>query len=113
MTLPFQGLTALVTGASGGIGAASARALADSGADLALTDLCFTDLGRGVIDHAKSLGRRVVIEELDITDQSAVERFVARAAESLGGIDGFVSSAVYSDREPFTTANMAGFHKTV
>ncbi len=31
----------------------------------------------------------------------------------LGGLDIFVSSAVYSDREPFTTADMAGFRRTI
>ena len=46
-------------------------------------------------------------------DQPAVERMVSDAVAMLGRIDVFVSSAVYSDREPFHTADMAGFRKTI
>src|SRR5262249_54874831 len=46
-------------------------------------------------------------------DQAAVESMVADVAKQYGKLDLFVSSAVFSDREPFTTADMAGFRKTL
>src|SRR5262245_61522067 len=99
MRLRVQGLTVRTTGGADAVGAASAASPAAAGASVAVTDLCSTALGKRVIDHATSLGRRVVADEFDVTDHPAVERFVDSAAESLGGIYGYVSSAVYSDRE--------------
>jgi glucose 1-dehydrogenase len=112
-TAPLAGKVALVTGASGGIGSACVRAIADAGADIAATDLRFTDLGETALGHARHLGRRVVAQPCDIADQSACEGFVHKAVAAFGGIDLHVASAVYSDREPFTTADMAGFRKTI
>ena len=112
-TAPLAGKVALVTGASGGIGAASIRALADAGADIAAADLRFTDLGETALAHARQLGRHVINQSFDIADQAAGETFVTKAVAELGGMDLHVASAVYSDREPFTTADMAGFRKTI
>ncbi len=48
-----------------------------------------------------------------MTDQPAVEAMVERIAKELGRLDVFVSSAVYSDREFFYKADMAGFRRTI
>jgi glucose 1-dehydrogenase len=112
-TAPFAGKIALVTGASGGIGSACVRALASAGADIAAADVRFTELGESALTHARQLGRSIYSRPFDIADQSACEAFVNKAVESLGGIDLHVASAVYSDREPFTTADMTGFRKTI
>ena len=110
--LPLSGKVALVTGAGGGIGRATAVALARAGADVALNDLRFPPEG-GVVAEVAAAGRRVLPLPADVSDQSAVEAMVARIAAELGRLDIFVSSAVYSDREPFTTADMAGFRRTI
>lgn len=113
MSLPLAGKVAVVTGASGGIGAASVRALADAGADIAACDLEFSDLGQSTLDHVRKMGRRVCINEFDISIAPESERFVDQVCHQLGRIDLHVAAAVYSDREPFTTADMNGFHKTI
>jgi glucose 1-dehydrogenase len=46
-------------------------------------------------------------------DPAAVEAMVAETVRQLGRVDVFVSSAVYSDREPFLTADMKGFRQTL
>ncbi len=61
----------------------------------------------------QKLGRKALLLQADVSDQGAVEGMTKKTVEELGRIDIFVSSAVYSDREPFTTANMAGFRKTI
>jgi glucose 1-dehydrogenase len=61
----------------------------------------------------RALGRKALLLRIDVTDQAAVEEMVMRTVAEFGGLDIFISSAVYSDREPFTTANMAGFRKTI
>ncbi len=111
--MPLTGKVALVTGASGGIGSACVRALADAGADIAAGDLHFTPLGDTALNHARQQGRRVFSQAFDIADQLPCVSFVGQAASTLGGIDLHVAAAVYSDREPFTTADMTGFRKTI
>ncbi|HEX4591370.1 MAG TPA: SDR family oxidoreductase, partial [Gemmataceae bacterium] len=111
-TLPLAGKVALVTGAAGGIGRAAAIAVAAAGADVAVNDLRFPPEG-GVVADVKGHGRRAFAMPADVSDQSAVDAMVDRVVAELGRLDIFVSSAVYSDREPFTTANMAGFRKTI
>jgi glucose 1-dehydrogenase len=111
-SLPFAGKVALVSGAAGGIGRATALALARAGADVAVNDLRFPPEG-GVVAEIVAAGRRALMLAVDVSDQSAVEAMVARTVAELGRLDLFVSSAVYSDREPFTTADMAGFRRTI
>jgi glucose 1-dehydrogenase len=48
-----------------------------------------------------------------VAEQSQVEASVTAAVRSLGRLDILVTAAVYSDRETFTTADMAGFRQTI
>jgi 3-hydroxy acid dehydrogenase / malonic semialdehyde reductase len=86
----LEGKTAIVTGASSGIGAATARALADNGARVA-----------GGARRADQLETDVALE-LDVTDPSSCERFVEQAVADLGGLDILVNNAGLGlGREPF------------
>jgi 3-hydroxy acid dehydrogenase / malonic semialdehyde reductase len=86
----LEGKTAIVTGASSGIGAATAHALADAGAKVA-----------GGARHVEQLETEVALE-LDVTDAASCERFVAEAVSELGGLDILVNNAGLGlGREPF------------
>lgn len=110
---PFAGQVAFVTGASSGIGRAAAEALATAGADVALNYYSLDEAAEEAADRIRRLGRKALLYRVDVSDQSAVEAMVDDIARQLGRLDVFVSSAVYSDREPFTTADMAGFRRTI
>lgn len=111
--MQFEDRRALVTGASRGIGQACALELVRQGANVAVNYNRNRDGAEEVAREAESLGRRVLVLQADVSDQSAVETMVSRAVEEFGGLDLFVSNAVYSDREPFVEADMDGFRRTI
>jgi NAD(P)-dependent dehydrogenase (short-subunit alcohol dehydrogenase family) len=80
----LAGRRALVTGASSGIGAATAQLLAREGADVAL--LARGELGLlRVAEWAKREGARAVVAPVDVGDRDALEAAVADAVDALGG----------------------------
>ncbi len=110
----LAGQKALVTGASRGIGRGIAIGLAQAGADVAInykgSDPKEAD---ETATEVRKTGRRAIICAADVSDYDAVERMVERAAFEFGRLDIAVGSAAYSDREPFTEADLAGFRRTV
>jgi 3-oxoacyl-[acyl-carrier protein] reductase len=85
----LTGMTALVTGASGGIGSAIARALAAQGARVALSGTREEAL-RAV---AGGIGGDPVVLPADLGDAQAVDALVPRAVEALGKLDILVNNA--------------------
>ncbi|MFI7065905.1 SDR family NAD(P)-dependent oxidoreductase [Kribbella sp. NPDC050124] len=98
----LTGKKALVTGGSRGIGAATAIALAERGADVALTYNSSPDAATKVVKEIEALGRRAYALPVDAADASAVADGVAQAAERLGGLDILVSNAGVGAIGPMT-----------
>src|SRR3954465_5847830 len=79
----LTGRKALVTGATGGIGGAIARALHQQGATVAISGT-----RRAALDElASGLGERVAIVEADLANKDAVEALVPAAEAAMGGLD--------------------------
>ena len=89
----LAGRRALVTGGSRGIGAAIAIALADKGADVAITYQNSADRAAGVVHEIEAKGRKAVAIRADSADPAAVKRSVDEAAAALGGLDILVNNA--------------------
>lgn len=89
----FEGRVALVTGASRGIGTATAIKLASEGADVAVHYVRSAKPAEAVCEEIRSLGRRAVAVQADIADRSAVDGMVAQATSVLGPIELLVNNA--------------------
>jgi NADP-dependent 3-hydroxy acid dehydrogenase YdfG len=92
MSRRLDGTVAFVTGASSGIGAASARALADEGAAVAMLARRRDRLDELAAEIDKAGGRALVIEA-DATDEAQVRAAVDRTAVALGRLDVVVANA--------------------
>ncbi|MBX4862592.1 SDR family oxidoreductase [Rhizobium sophorae] len=89
----LAGKRALVTGGSRGIGAAIALALADKGADVAITYERSADRAAEVVRAIEGKGRKALAIQADSADPAAVKRSVDEAAQALGGLDILVNNA--------------------
>lgn len=89
----LNGKRALVTGGSRGIGAAIAKALAENGADVAITYERSAGPAALVVKTIEGEGQRGIAIQADSADPEAIKRAVAETVEGLGGLDILVNSA--------------------
>jgi NAD(P)-dependent dehydrogenase (short-subunit alcohol dehydrogenase family) len=95
----LTGQVAIVTGTSRGLGQYFARALAKAGADLVWTSRRRESLHEFETE-IRSLGRRSVALELDVRNQSSIERMVKEAEAAFGQIHILVNNAGCNVRKP-------------
>jgi 3-oxoacyl-[acyl-carrier protein] reductase len=84
---------ALVTGASRGIGAGIAIALAQAGASVAVNFRERTDAAKTVCNEIRAMGRNVIMIQADVSVSTDVKRMVKEVEHFLGGIDILVNNA--------------------
>lgn len=108
----LEGKTALVTGASYGIGFAIACAFAAAGAKIV-----FNDINRELVEKGLASYREKGITAsgyvCDVTDEDAVNSFVKRVEEEVGEIDILVNNAGIIKRIPMTEMTAEDFRKVV
>ena len=113
MSFDLTGKTALVTGASRGIGRAVALGLARAGADVALSARDEGLLSE-VRDEVEALGRKAVVLPADVTDAEACVRLAGDAISALGSLDVLVNNAGGSSyMGAFTDLRFSGWEKTM
>jgi NAD(P)-dependent dehydrogenase (short-subunit alcohol dehydrogenase family) len=90
---------ALVTGASRGIGAATARTLAQSGHDVAINYARDAAAAEGVAADVRALGCRALVVRADVADEAAVQAMFDAVDQGLGRITALVNNAGIVDQK--------------
>ena len=98
---PLRGRTALVTGAARRLGRASALALAQAGADVAITYLESAREARETVVDLSGMGVRAFAFRCDVTDEASVRATMKDAGTELGRIDILVNNAANYETAEF------------
>jgi len=104
----LDGKVALVTGASRGIGRATALGLADAGADVVIASRTAADLD-AVVEEVAARGRRAVPVAMDVMELDRLGSLVDTATEQLGGLDILVNNAGGSFPKPLLDTSARSF----
>jgi 3-oxoacyl-[acyl-carrier protein] reductase len=105
MTKKLTGKVALVTGGSRGIGAASARALADEGANVAISYVASADKAEAVVAELKAKGVQARAFKADQASSAEVNRLVQDVAKHFGRLDILVNNAAVAVSAAVDDAN--------
>src|SRR6058998_3321512 len=92
MNLPFENKVALVTGAGSGLGLATAKAFAESGAAVVLADWNETS-ARAAADELVAQGHKALAVVCDVSDDGQVEAMVAQTVATFGRLDAAYNNA--------------------
>ena len=113
MDLELQGKNALVTGGERGIGREVCLALAREGVNIAYCDIQTGQGPESTQEQLRGLGRKVLAQNVDVSDEAAVVAFVQAAIGELGAIHIFVSNAGIIEWEPITRITLESWNRVL
>lgn len=108
----IEGKTVIITGASSGIGEATAKRLASQGARVVLGARREEKLAK-IVRDIEDDGGDAVYQKLDVTVESENEAIVDRAKEAFGGVDAIFLNAGIMPTAPLSAMKTDEWHKTV
>jgi 3-oxoacyl-(acyl-carrier-protein) reductase len=111
--MKLKGRTALVTGASRGIGRAIALALADEGADVAINYVSNEPAAVDVAEHISKMGRRAVLARADVSDYPDTFRMAQDVLRQFEHLDILVNNAGVTSDKTFVKMDHAAWRKVL
>jgi 3-oxoacyl-[acyl-carrier protein] reductase len=111
MTRKLEGQVAVVTGASKGIGAAIAKALADEGAAVVVNYSSSKQGADRVVEQIAARGGKAIAMQGDVSKQAHVERLFSETKKAFGRLDILVNNAGVYEFAPLEGVTEALFHK--
>jgi 3-oxoacyl-[acyl-carrier protein] reductase len=111
MSQKLTGKVAVVTGASKGIGAAIAKALASEGAAVAVNYSSSKADGDKVVKEIGALGGKAVAVQADMSKRADIERLFAEAKKAFGRLDILVNNAGIYEFDSLENVTEENFHK--
>jgi glucose 1-dehydrogenase len=110
---PLKGQKALVTGASSGIGAGVAVALARAGADVLVNYASSLPGAQKVVDEIAALGRKAIAVKADVSQEADVKAMFGEMIEAFGTIDILVNNAGLQQDAAFVDMTAAQWNKVI
>jgi 3-oxoacyl-(acyl-carrier-protein) reductase len=111
--MQLTGRTALVTGASRGIGRAIALSLAEEGSDVAVNYLSRKDLATDVVDQIRKMGRRAILVQADVADYAESDRMARETLEAFGHLDILINNAGINSDHAFVKMDLESWRKVL
>jgi 3-oxoacyl-[acyl-carrier protein] reductase len=110
MNIDLTGKLAVVTGASGELGRVILRTLASCGADVVIHYHRGADKAAKLLEEVRAMGRRAMMIQADVGDETSVRAMQAKIVSELGDADIIVNNAVISsDWRPVLEQNIADY----
>jgi 3-oxoacyl-[acyl-carrier protein] reductase len=111
--MQLQGRTALVTGASRGIGRAIALALAQEGADVAVNYVSSEATAKQVADEIAKLGRKAMLAQADVADYPDTFRMAQQVLREFGHLDILINNAGINSDKTFVKMDHASWRRVL
>ena len=111
--MKLKGRTALVTGASRGIGRDIALALAEEGADVAVNYVSSEAPAREVTEQIQKLGRRALVAQADVSDYPDTFRMAQAVLKEFGHLDILINNAGITSDKTFIKMDHASWRKVL
>jgi 3-oxoacyl-[acyl-carrier protein] reductase len=111
--MQLKGRTALVTGASRGIGRAIALALAEEGADVAVNYVSSEGPAKQVVEQIQQMGRRAILAQADVADYPDTYRMAQEILKEFGRLDILINNAGITSDKTFVKMDPASWRKVL
>jgi 3-oxoacyl-[acyl-carrier protein] reductase len=113
IAMRLHGRTALVTGASRGIGRAIALALGEEGADVAVNYVSSESAAKEVMERIRGLGRRAILAQADVADFPDTFRMAQEVLREFGHLDILVNNAGITSDKTFVKMDHASWRRVL
>lgn len=111
--MQLEGRTALVTGASRGIGRAIALALAEEGADVAVNYVSSDAAAKEVAEQIHRMGRKAMLAQADVADYPDIFRMAQEVLSEFGHLDILINNAGINSDKTFVKMDHASWRKVL